>query len=60
MLEEEKKLAEFHAQPMPVFDGVQGIPEKKPPTPTRQQPFNLASDYRGSLKQLQIKRSVSN
>ncbi|XP_063597841.1 targeting protein for Xklp2-like isoform X1 [Penaeus indicus] len=58
VLEEEKRLAEFHAQPMPVFEGVRGIPEKKPPTPTRQQPFNLASDYRGSLKQLQIKRSL--
>lgn len=58
VLEEEKKLAEFHAQPMPLFEGVRGIPEKKPPTPTRQQPFNLTSEYRGSLKQLQIKKSL--
>ncbi|KAK3860635.1 hypothetical protein Pcinc_033330 [Petrolisthes cinctipes] len=59
MVEDEKKLAEFHANPMPMFDGgVYGLPPKKPPTPTRSQPFNLQSDQRGAAKQEQFKRQL--
>ncbi|XP_064089670.1 targeting protein for Xklp2 homolog isoform X1 [Macrobrachium nipponense] len=55
VLEEEKKLAEFHAHPMPIFEeGIRGVPPKKPPTPTRVRPFHLMSDERGELKQEQI------
>ncbi|KAK4321593.1 hypothetical protein Pmani_007618 [Petrolisthes manimaculis] len=59
VVEDEKKLAEFHANPMPVFDGgVYGLPPKKPPTPTRAQPFNLQSEQRGAAKQEQFKRQL--
>ncbi|XP_068249880.1 targeting protein for Xklp2 homolog isoform X2 [Palaemon carinicauda] len=59
VIEEEKKLAEFHAQPMPIFEeGIQGVPPKKPPTPTRLKPFHLRSDERGELKQDQIQRKL--
>lgn len=58
MIEEEKKKAEFHAQPMPIFDGVKGLPAKKPPTPTKVQPFNLRSDVRGTARQEVLQREV--
>ncbi|KAK7078140.1 Protein tpx2 [Halocaridina rubra] len=60
ILEEEKKAAEFHAQPMPVFeDGLRGVPEKKPPTPTRVQPFNLRSNQRGEKIREQFQRTLA-
>lgn len=59
VIEEEKRLAEFHANPMPTVDGaVRGLPPKKPPTPTRVQPFNLQSDIRGATKQELFKQQV--
>ncbi|RXG57442.1 Targeting protein for Xklp2-like protein [Armadillidium vulgare] len=58
MIEEEKKLAEFHAQPMPVLDTVKGLPPKKPPTPTKVQPFNLRSDIRGTAKQQSLQAEL--
>ncbi|KAB7499326.1 Targeting protein for Xklp2-like protein [Armadillidium nasatum] len=58
MIEEEKKLAEFHAQPMPVLDTVKGLPPKKPPTPTKVQPFNLRSDIRGTAKQQNLQTEL--
>lgn len=59
VIEEEKRLAEFHANPMPTVDGaVRGLPPKKPPTPTRVQPFNLHSDVRGAAKQELFKQQV--
>lgn len=59
VIEEEKKLAEFHANPLPAVDGaVRGLPPKKPPTPTRLQPFNLQSDIRGAAKQELFKQQV--
>nr|XP_045585406.1 targeting protein for Xklp2-like isoform X2 [Procambarus clarkii] len=59
ILEEEKKLAEFHAQPMPYFEsGVRGVPTKKPPTPTKPQPFALKIDERAVTKQEQFQKCL--
>ncbi|KAK8391952.1 hypothetical protein O3P69_017515 [Scylla paramamosain] len=58
-IEEEKSLAEFHAQPMPVFEsGLLGVPAKRPPTPTQPQPFNLQADQRGMVKQEKFKAQL--
>ncbi|XP_042234581.1 targeting protein for Xklp2 homolog isoform X2 [Homarus americanus] len=59
VLEDEKNLVNFHAQPMPIFEnGVCGVPPKKPPTPTRVKPFNLNIDQRGTNKQEQYQRHL--
>ncbi|KAG0730338.1 Targeting protein for Xklp2 [Chionoecetes opilio] len=59
VIQEEKSLAEFHAQPMPSFvNGVLGLPPKKPPTPTKLQPFNLQADQRGAVKQERFKAQL--
>nr|XP_053648834.1 targeting protein for Xklp2-B-like isoform X2 [Cherax quadricarinatus]XP_053648843.1 targeting protein for Xklp2-B-like isoform X2 [Cherax quadricarinatus]XP_053648852.1 targeting protein for Xklp2-B-like isoform X2 [Cherax quadricarinatus]XP_053648860.1 targeting protein for Xklp2-B-like isoform X2 [Cherax quadricarinatus]XP_053648868.1 targeting protein for Xklp2-B-like isoform X2 [Cherax quadricarinatus]XP_053648877.1 targeting protein for Xklp2-B-like isoform X2 [Cherax quadricarinatus] len=59
VLEEEKQLAEFHAHPMPIFDGgVRGVPPKKPPTPTRPEPFALKVDERGAAKKEQYHKHL--
>ncbi|KAG7175813.1 Targeting protein for Xklp2-like 1 [Homarus americanus] len=59
VLEDEKNLVNFHAQPMPIFEnGVCGVPPKKPPTPTRVKPFNLKIDQRGTIKQEQYQKHL--
>ncbi|XP_050707906.1 targeting protein for Xklp2-like [Eriocheir sinensis] len=59
IIEEEKRAAEFHARPMPVFeDGVHGVPPKKPPTPTQVKPFSMRVDQRGSTKQERFKEQL--
>lgn len=59
VLEDEKKLAEFHAHPMPSFEsGIRGVPHKKPPTPTKVVPFNLKVEERGNSKQEYIQRNL--
>ncbi|MPC71021.1 Targeting protein for Xklp2-A [Portunus trituberculatus] len=46
---------------MPVFEsGVLGVPAKRPPTPTRPQPFNLQADQRGMVKQEKFKAQLKN
>lgn len=57
VLEDEKSLAEFHARPMPLFEGV-GVPPRKPPTPTQVKPFALNVERRGSIKQEKFKQQL--
>ncbi|XP_063845765.1 targeting protein for Xklp2-like [Scylla paramamosain] len=59
VLEDEKSLAEFHARPMPLFEGV-GVPARKPPTPTQVKPFALNVERRGSIKQEKFKQQLEN
>ena len=59
ILEDEKKMADFHANPMPVFEaGITGVPMKKPPTPTKVQPFNLNIDARGNIRKEKFEKEV--
>jgi len=50
VLEDEKKQAEFHANPMPISTGPLGVPPKASPRATKPKPFNLQADARGAVK----------
>ncbi|KAF2366052.1 TPX2 C-terminal [Trinorchestia longiramus] len=53
----EKALAEFHALPMPVFDGgPKGLPSKKPPSATKPAPFDLKIDKRAEARKLLMEK----
>ena len=43
---------------MPVFEGVHGVPKKKPPQKTKVQPFNLRIEERGAARQQEIQHEV--
>lgn len=60
VLEEEKKQAEFHANPMPVFEGKGplGVPAKASPRATKPKPFNLQIDARGAVKKQMWQKEI--
>ncbi|CAL4104480.1 unnamed protein product [Meganyctiphanes norvegica] len=60
VLEEEKKQAEFHANPMPVFEGKGplGVPPKASPRATKPKPFNLQIDARGAVKKQMWQKEI--
>lgn len=43
--EEEKRMREFHANPMPSFES-SGIPKKKAKSPTKCEPFHIIDEVR--------------
>lgn len=58
VLEDEKKQAEFHANPMPVSKGPLGVPAKASPRATKPKPFNLQIDARGAVKKQMFQKEL--
>lgn len=60
VLEDEKKQSEFHANPMPVYEGKGpvGVPARASPRATKPKPFNLQIDARGAVKKQMFQREI--